>query len=77
MACGLATGLFEELRVAQFLDLGSSASLVRVEGRTAPAGPGAAPRLGATGCLAAGEENLYHARLTGGKTGFVAPFGSA
>jgi len=35
----------EELRTAQFFHPRSRPCLVRVEGRTAPAGPGAAPRL--------------------------------
>jgi len=34
----------EELRIAQFFQLRSRPCLVRVEGRIAPAGSGAAPR---------------------------------
>jgi hypothetical protein len=42
---GLATGLLERLRIAQFFQSPVQGhALVRVEGRTAPAGSGAAPR---------------------------------
>ena len=36
--CRSCLGLFDELRIAQFIDPGSSPWLVRVQGRTAPAG---------------------------------------
>ena len=65
---GLATGPLEELRIAQFFPHRSRPCLVRVEGRRAPAGPGAEPRRDA--------HEASHAQPSGGEGGRCPSSGS-